>query len=126
MNEPWTEWLAQADYDMDTAEYMLQGGRCFYAVFLCRLSIEKAIKGLYQYRVRETPPKSHNLIALLGKTGDELPEPLYKFLLRLNEASVATRYPEDIAQLLKVYDRNSVLTILTQAKEVLQWTKQKF
>ena len=51
MKEPWTEWLEQADYDM---------------------------------------------------------EPLYKFLLRLNEASVATRYPEDIAQLLNVYDRDSV------------------
>jgi len=26
------EWLQQADYDMETAEYMFSGGRAFYAV----------------------------------------------------------------------------------------------
>lgn len=125
MKEPWTEWMAQADYDMETADYMLQGGRCFYAVFMCHLSIEKAIKGLFHKKLGEIPPKTHNLSAMLEKIGDEPPEPLYKFLLRLNEASVATRYPEDIAHLLKVYDRNSVVSILSQGKEVLQWIKQK-
>jgi len=39
------EWLKQADYDMDTAEFMFAGGRYFYAVFMCHLSIEKASKG---------------------------------------------------------------------------------
>jgi len=28
------EWLKQSDYDMETAEYMFQGGRYFYAVFM--------------------------------------------------------------------------------------------
>ena len=42
------EWLRQAEYDMDTATYMFDGGRYFYMVFMCHLSIEKALKGLYQ------------------------------------------------------------------------------
>jgi HEPN domain-containing protein len=41
------EWLRQSDYDMETAEYMCQGGRHMYPVFICRLAIEKALKGLY-------------------------------------------------------------------------------
>ena len=31
---------------MDTATYMHEGGRHIYAVFMCHLSIEKALKGL--------------------------------------------------------------------------------
>jgi len=42
-----TEWMRQADYDWETAEYMLQGGRCFYAVFMCHMAVEKALKGLF-------------------------------------------------------------------------------
>lgn len=45
------EWLRQAEYDMETAEFMLNGGRYFYAVFMCHLAIEKALKGLYQKRL---------------------------------------------------------------------------
>lgn len=36
------EWFAQAAYDLDTAEYMLEGGRRFYAVFMAHLCVEKA------------------------------------------------------------------------------------
>ena len=47
MEKQTQEWLNQSDYDMDTAEYMHQGGRHIYAVFMCHLAIEKALKGLY-------------------------------------------------------------------------------
>jgi HEPN domain-containing protein len=35
------EWLRQADYDMDTAEYMYAGGRYLYTIFMCHLALEK-------------------------------------------------------------------------------------
>ena len=63
------EWLKQADYDMDTVDFMCKGGRYFYAVFMCHMAIEKALKGLYQKNLQETPPKTHNLIYLLNKIG---------------------------------------------------------
>ena len=37
------EWFRQADYDIDTADYMFSGGRYFYAVFMCHLSIERLL-----------------------------------------------------------------------------------
>ena len=40
------EWLRQADYDLDSAEYMFQCERYIYCIFLCHLAIEKALKGL--------------------------------------------------------------------------------
>lgn len=61
------EWLKQSDYDFDTAEYMFAGGRNFYAVFMCHIAIEKALKGLYYRITNEVPAKSHNLIYFLNK-----------------------------------------------------------
>ena len=60
-------WLKQADYDMDTAEIMFGNKRYIYAGFMCHLSIEKALKGLYTHRLKEIPPKIHNLVYLVEK-----------------------------------------------------------
>ncbi len=57
MEKQTQEWLNQSDYDMDTAEYMHQGGRHIYAVFMCHLAIEKALKGLYYEKRLEFPPQ---------------------------------------------------------------------
>ena len=65
MSNKHEEWLKQADYDMDTADVMFNNGRYFYAVFMCHLSIEKALKGLYIKTLNHVPPKTHNLLYLL-------------------------------------------------------------
>jgi HEPN domain-containing protein len=77
------EWLKQADYDMDTAEFMAKGGRHFYA--------ERG-----------------------------------RAIARLSEASVATRYPDDIDRLQGMYTHEIAAQILTQAKEIVEWIKQQF
>ena len=59
--KPPEEWFRQADYDLETAEAMFKAGRYIYTVFMCHLSIEKALKGLYAKRFRKDPPKIHNL-----------------------------------------------------------------
>jgi HEPN domain-containing protein len=120
------EWLKQADYDIDTAEFMFAGGRFFYAVFMCHLSAEKAMKGFYQERLKETPPKTHNLVYLLKKIGIRPPETMGKFIVKLNEASVVTRYPEDIDKLQGQYTKDVVKNILVESKEVLEWIKGQF
>ena len=126
MDERTHEWLKQADYDIDTAEYMFTGGKFFYAVFMCHLSVEKAIKGLYQQRLKETPPKTHNLVYLLKKVNIRPDETVGKFIVKLNEASVATRYPEDIDKLQGQYTKDVVKNILVESRKVLEWIKGKF
>jgi HEPN domain-containing protein len=54
------EWFNQADYDFQTAEYMFDGGRYFYTVFMCHLAAEKALKGVYHRKLEEVPPKIHS------------------------------------------------------------------
>ena len=120
------EWLKQADYDIDTADTMHAGGRYFYAVFMCHLSIEKALKGLYHKALDEVPPKTHNLLYLLGKIGKK-PEPgLEKFIVKLNTASVATRYPDDLAKIQAAYTKEITQDMITESKDLLKWIKTQF
>jgi HEPN domain-containing protein len=120
------EWLKQADYDMDTAEFMAEGGRYFYAVFMCHLAIEKALKGLYQHRLQETPPKTHNLVYLMNKIGLRPDQDRARMIATLNEANITTRYPEDIDKLRSSYTGEITAKILTQTKEALEWIKSQF
>ena len=63
------EWFKQAEYDIKTAEAMFAARRYVYVVFMCHLSIEKALKGLYQKRLGTIPPKVHNLLYLIEAIG---------------------------------------------------------
>jgi len=119
------EWLKQSAYDMDTAVYMHEGGRHIYAVFMCHLAVEKALKGLYYEKRRDIPPKSHNLIYLLNEIGIKPPTEPGKFIVKLNEASVPTRYPENLIKLQKVYNKIVVKDILSSGKELITWIKRQ-
>ena len=126
MSDKYEEWLKQADYDIDTADAMHAGGRYFYAVFMCHLSIEKALKGLYHQVLNEVPPKTHNLLYLLDKIGKK-PEPgLQKFIVKLNTASVATRYPDDLAKIQAAYTEEIAQDMITRSKDLLKWIKTQF
>ena len=117
------EWLRQSKYDMDTAEYMYKGERYIYAVFMCHLSAEKALKGLYYEKLRKIPPKSHNLIYLLNEIGIKPPKEPGKFMVKLSEASIPTRYPEDLSKLQQLYTEMVVKDILKKGKELVSWIK---
>ena len=96
MNEKHHEWLKQSDYDMGTADAMFASGRYLYAVFMCHLSIEKSLKGMYSKDLAEVPPKTHNLIYLLKKIGKKPHKDMLKFITKLNTASVAMGTPMQI------------------------------
>ena len=115
------EWFRQADYDMDTAELMLNGKKYFYAVFMCHLALEKALKGLYSQRLRDLPPKTHNLIYLVEKIGLEPPDDLYDFIFTINRVSVPTRYPDNLERILQDYDIGRTGEILQKSKVILNW-----
>jgi HEPN domain-containing protein len=119
------EWFKQAAYDLKTAEIMLENKRFIYAVFMCHLAIEKAIKGIYQYRLNEVPPKVHNLIYLVEKIGLSPSEKLYNAIFELNRVSIPTRYPDDLDKMKREYKKSNTLEIINSSKEVLKWLKNQ-
>jgi len=97
------EWLKQADYDIKSAEVMFGNKKYIYAVFLCHLAIEKALKGLYLLKLKEIPPRTHNLLFLIEKIKLKVPEELYDFIFTLSGISVTTRYPDELKRMQKDY-----------------------
>ena len=123
--KPPEEWFKQADYDFWTAEAMLKTKRYIYAVFMCHLSIEKALKGLYTKYLDREPPKTHNLIYLIEKIKLKPNEALYDFIFSLNRVSIPTRYPDDLDRMKKEYKKKITENVLKETKECLKWLKTK-
>ena len=102
---------------------MYEGGRYLYGVFMCHLAVEKALKGLYFEKRKEFPPKTHSLVFLLNEIGVKPPENLGRFIVRLSEASIPTRYPENLSKVQKDFSESIVKDILARGKEVIAWIK---
>lgn len=122
--KPLEEWLKQAEYDLDTAKAMFNAGRFIYTVFMCHLSIEKALKGLYAKKFKLNAPKTHDLIYLVKKIELDLLPSHQDFLKVLNDLSVPTRYPDDLERLLSQYKREKTGEILGRTEELLSWIKE--
>ena len=119
------EWFFQSDYDLDTAVDMYKSGRYVYCIFMCHLSLEKALKGLFVKHTGEYPPKSHSLIFFVEKLGIQMNDATYEFVFTLNKISVPTRYPEDLRKLFEAYTEKRTEEILNLTKETHLWIKQQ-
>jgi len=114
-----------ADYDRETAHAMFRSRRYVYCIFMCHLAIEKALKGLYWELTGKFPPKTHSLLFFVKELHLRLPQDLLDFIGKLNDASVITRYPEDLQRVVKAYPRRVAQEYLRATDEVLQWLKKQ-
>ncbi len=103
---------------------MFETGRYIYTVFMCHLSIEKALKGLFAKRLKKDPPKIHNLNYFCEKLRLDLPADLREFVDKLNDLSIPTRYPDELKRLLKDYKKESTEMVLIRTKELLVCLKK--
>ena len=123
MSKNYQEWLAQAEYDINTAELLFNGERYFYTVFMCHLAIEKALKGIYTKQFNKTPTKTHNLLYLIEIINLQIPSDYINFIFTLNRVSVPTRYPENLQTMLHDYNEQRTKEMLDNSKELLKWLK---
>lgn len=118
-------WIALAEYDLETAHHMLMTGRYLYVVFLCHLALEKMLKACVTEIIQVIPAKTHDLIYLIKKSELEIPQEMLEFIGKINTASIPTRYPEDLQRALKEYPKSVVENYLTQAEQVVRWLKEQ-
>lgn len=115
---------ASAEYDLQVAQSMLNSGRYIYVIFMCHLSIEKMLKAIVVEVTQKIPPKTHNLIYLFKLVNIPLPEQLFNFIAKINNASIVTRYPEDFSKLLEAYPEQVAQDYYSKTKEVIQCLKK--
>ncbi len=117
-------WIALSDYDLETARHMLTTGRYLYVVFMCHLAIEKILKAHVTEITQTVPAKTHDLIYLIKKSGLALPQSYLEFIGKINNASIPTRYPEDLQRMLEQYPDSVARDYLKMTEEVVRWLKQ--
>lgn len=118
-------WIALAEYDLETARHMLETGRNLYVIFLCHLALEKMLKAWVTEFTQSVPFKTHDLIILVKKGEVEFSREHLEFVGKINSASIPTRYPEDLERALKVYPKSVARDYLKQTTEIIKWLKQQ-
>lgn len=117
-------WLAQVDYDITTAEHMLNTGRYVYVIFMCHLALEKALKAVVTEETQTLPPRTHNLIDLALRAKLTFSKEDQEFLGKINDASAVTRYPEDLSKIVSDYPEPVAGEYLRRTKEVTAWIRR--
>ena len=113
-----------AIYDLQTAEFLFTSGRYIYVIFMCHLSIEKMLKAITTEVIKKMPPKTHNLVYLIKLGGIQMPQELFAFVTKINNASILTRYPEDFTKLLEAYPKIAAKDYLIKTREVIEWLRK--
>jgi len=119
------EWIEQAEYDLHAAEKMFDTGVYPYAIFMCHLSIEKALKAVYFMKLKKEPPKTHDLSKLSAISNLNPPNDIQSFIDRISAVSVLSRYPEDIKRVLKSYTKTKTEATLKDSRKVVIWLKEQ-
>lgn len=120
-------WVDLAEYDLTTAQAMLNTKRYLYVGFMCHQCIEKVFKGYFVSQGMNNPPYTHNLMTLADKSGliKQLSETQLDFLDFLQPLNIEARYPETKQKLLEVLTEEKCEEIYFRTKEFFIWVKMK-
>jgi len=120
-------WIDLSDYDLETAEAMLESKRYLYVGFMCHQSIEKAFKAYYTKLKLETAPYTHSL-SYLAKQGDfyeKFSEEQKEFIDQIEPLNIEARYPSHKERLLKSLTDAKCKEIINSTKEIQKWIKER-
>jgi HEPN domain-containing protein len=91
---------------------------------MCHLALEKMVKAHFTEVTQSIPPKTHDLIYLIRKSGLELPQAHLEFIGKINNASIPTRYPEDLQRIIAQYPESVARDYFEKTEEVLKWLRE--
>ncbi len=119
-------WKDVSDYDIETAEAMLQSKRYLYVGFMSHQAIEKILKAYFVKKYGDTAPFSHSL-SYIAKKADiyrYFSEEQKAFIDMLEPMNIECRYPTHKEQLLKSLTKEKCEEILDKSKELQIWIKK--
>jgi HEPN domain-containing protein len=100
----------------------LKNKKVLYALFLCHLCVEKAIKAHIVVKTTKVPPRVHNLSYLLEFTELKLSENQLKLCDTLMFYQIEGRYPESYPKVPKIEE---AIRIYEESKDLFLWIKEK-
>ncbi len=120
-------WIALAEYDLDTSKAMLLSGRYIYVAFTSQQCIEKILKAHYVKENKATPPYTHNLKRLVSELSffNELNLEQSTFIEYLNTYYIESRYTDELNEIAKSLKKRQATELFEQTKKLFQWLKRK-
>lgn len=124
--KPHEQWLYFADQDLAFAKAGFREGFYAHVCSLSQQAVEKAMKAYLVWK-KQTPPKTHGLLALHRLMGVKWMDTYLPALKRLSEFYLPTRYPDAIAGTLPdgLPDRDDAKQALQWAEAVVQAVRDK-
>ncbi|MBI2452487.1 HEPN domain-containing protein [Candidatus Pacearchaeota archaeon] len=114
----YNSWLKQAEKDLDTAKYNIDGRKLEAGAFFLQQAVEKALKALYIKKFARLI-KTHDLVLLAREL--KVPQNLEEFCKKLTPAYQYTRYP-DITKEIDL--ENKINEFMEYSKEIIKWVKK--
>jgi HEPN domain-containing protein len=135
--EKYEYWLEAAQYDLDSARVMMNGGRYMYVSFMSQQAIEKITKGIYTLYTDNEPPMIHNIWSILRQLKREVNLSEYvpinqfeqnlqkykSFFAELLSYYISGRYPSFKEKISSTIDSNRAKRVLNNTEEVFLWLK---
>lgn len=90
---------------------------------MCHLALEKILKAHVEMEENKFPPKIHNLVKLAERAKLKIPAAFNRIIVELNEASIPTRYPDDLQRSLIVFTKKFSARVWRETEEALKWLK---
>lgn len=98
-SEKYKYWAMLSDYDMETAQVLIDGRRWVYVAYMCHQALERQLKGMYVYYMDKEAPKTHNLPFLFNKLQSC---PGFPMMGKLTDEAVA-RYEDFFTEIMFYY-----------------------
>lgn len=126
-NDKYLYWLDIAEYDLVTAESMLNSSRYVYVAFMCQQALEKLSKGLYNYYVDDEIPRVHNISFIFNRIVDKIDIDIEDEKLdlfdKLSAYYIQGRYPTFKEKISQAINETEAKVLLDKTKEVFEWMK---
>jgi HEPN domain-containing protein len=115
-------WVNGSLEDLETADWLVKGKRFKESLFFCHLSLEKILKSLLVKKMKDIPPRTHDLFILSNRSEIKLTDKDLEFLGILMRYQLEGRYPGNTTD-------NPTTEIaseyLERTKKLQSWLNQK-
>ena len=112
-------WVRTTAEDWITVEALFTTRRYMHCLFWSHLVLEKLAKAHWvKNHDNNIPPKMHDIVWLLNKSGVDLGNETMAFLENFNDFQLSSRYPDYLDKIYKICTKDFTIAQMEKVKEV--------
>jgi HEPN domain-containing protein len=121
MNEDYKEWIEFGEYDLKSAEALMENSLYAHVVFHCQQALEKTLKAVIVFKTDKFPPKIHDCAKLAELAEIILEEEKENIYRSLTAYYFESRYPDMKGELTRRLDKQTAEKYMRFCEEETIW-----